>query len=237
MKVGELWKIESTETIDTPSGSLVVYMRTLNASEHDERMDEGMAAARYMRLALKNTETKEYRRHIVHLDIAARESLEEIATQWHEGELVRKVMSEVFAKNEPEPSPGSTITEVLETEEQKEAIEEDVRKARAEWVKTRQEQFRKGLGKRSDEDLRTDLQNRQINASTTTAFQRGYDRATIFASCYKDKRHKRRLFSGIDDVANSNPDVVDRLMAAYMRLDRWTRDADDLKKSPADQSS
>ena len=235
MKVGELWKIENTETIDTPSKPLTVYMRTLNASEHDERMDEGMSAARYMRLALKNTETVEHRRHIAHLSIASRESLEDIATQWNEGELVRQAMREVFANNEPEPLPGSTITEVLETEEQKEAIAEDVREARAEWVKTRQEQFRKKVAGMSDDDLRTDLQNRQINASTTTAFQRGYDRATILAACYIDKRRKRRLFSGIDAVAESNPEVIERLMAAYMQLDRWTRDADDLKKSPADQ--
>jgi len=235
MKVGELWKIESTETIDTPSGPLTVYMRTLNASEHDERMDEGMSAARYMRLALKNDKTVEHRRHIAHLSIASRESLEDIATQWNEAELVRQVMREVFAKNEPEPPPGSTITEVLETEEQVEAIEEETREARAEWVKTRQEQFREGLAEMSDDDLRADLQNRQINASTQTAFQRGFDRATVLSACYKDKRHNKRLFSGIDAVADCNPDVVGRLVAAYVQLDRWTRDADDLKKSPADQ--
>lgn len=237
MKVDKLWKIESEETVETPSGPLTVYMRTLGALEHDARMDEGMSAARYMRLALKNPETAEHRRHMAHLDIASRASLEDIAAHWNEGELVRQVMSEVFSASEPEPPPGSTITEVLETEDQVEAIEEEVREARAEWIKARQEQFRKGLEETSDDDLRADLQNRQINASTQTAFQRAFDRATVLYACYKDKRRKKRLFDGIEAVANSNPDVVGRLVAAYVRLDRWTRDADDLKKSPVDQSS
>lgn len=236
-RVGELWKIEDVETVETPSGSLTVYMRTLGALEHDARMDEGMSAARYMRYALKNPETVEYRRHMAHLDVASRASLEDIAALWNEGTLVRQALQEVFAQNEPEPPPGATITEVLETEEQVEAIEEDVREARAKWVKAQQEQFRNGLAEMSDDDLRTDLQNRQINACTQTAFQRAYSRATVYYACYKDKRRKKRLFDGIDAVAKSNPDVVDLLAAAYARLDRWTRDAEDLKKSPVDQSS
>jgi len=231
-KIDALWRVTDKVTVDTPSGPLTVYMRTVGDTQNDDRVKEALSSARLMNTRLANRDTDEFRWHLAHVADMPREVLVEAACQLTRAHLVRESFTEIYASSWPVPGKKDGVIETIAVEDQRDEIEKEVEQARVKWIDDRYDAYKADVETISEEQLRSFVTEDQTTAVVNAEFSKALQRATLYFACYKDKRFKQKLFGSIGEAGEANHNVVSRLMNAYNMLDRWTQSSEELKKLP-----
>jgi len=230
-KVDAFWRVVGDVEIRTPSGRLTVYLRTLSGSQNEYRRQEALSAARAMRTRLADKDSDEYRRNLSHLEVAATDTLLDIAEQFRRAQLWSEATWEVFPIHDPRPPKRATLMEVLEVEDQQDTIEKDVQVARSEWVDKEAVTYLEETRELELDVLRESVVDMQITAAVNGAFQSAYDAATLFYGSYAGEDMAAPFIPSLQGVADVNPHILRQIRQAYNELDSFSWGSDEELKA------
>jgi hypothetical protein len=208
MRLDKLFR--TTTDVELPGGR-TVSVRVL--SDPDIRVRDDMSQRAYRRVAraFRNEESEEYINNVAPLDDASDDSLRSLLVALHSVAVRHEAVREFRPAVIPEPE-GATPDEKIEVEDKRDAEDERVQKERIAHIEGRLNKYRKSL-KELDPKALLDRAKAGISAPFST------DAADEEFMCWTIHLSTDGAFE-VEDVRNMHPAIKDKLMEAYLEVDR-----------------
>jgi len=209
----------------------VFYLRTLGSRQDEFRSQYAMSYARAYKTKLGDVDSQEYAFNIVPLKNATIDEIYDLALALERVKLNRASQVEVVPQYEPRPSENSELVDIIETEDRKEEEDKTLVERRLKFVEDGLEQFKKQNDKSSidKEAFRSSTIERQISLLVERTYGESWIDATLVGGVFTDEKCRKQLFSSVEDVADCHPKLRDELASAYMALDIFSANSEELK--------
>lgn len=225
----DLFRTTTKVEIKLPGGSTkTLHLRTLAATEDEGRRRYAIKEARVMRNRLKTPESVDYQAEIAPVFGADREILETTLIDVKRGTLFVEAIRLVEQVHYPEPPEDADLKQIMETEDDKDKVKQDLAEARKDYVEKGLEAYQKEISAIDLERLREVVAEVRLDRLCEDRYNSAYSDATVFYSTFTDPKRTKRLVQSSDDAGSIDPGVYTQIRNAYDSMDIWGR-SDNLK--------
>ena len=179
---------------DVEVGSRKVWMRTLSASDDNERTKMSMQASRVLRVKLLTEGSPEREDMLLAYNAATREELLATLHSYHIEMSMSMAMSEVQPKMDPPKPDEKTLDAAMDAEEEWAAEMVRVQDRRQKYI---EEQVATLMARHEEEgpdELRDTATEVQVSLFSSNAYGQEFNYQTLYRACFKDKKFTRRTF-------------------------------------------
>ena len=234
------WKNEVV--LQTTSGSVTIHLRTLGGIEDEQRMDAALAASREARAKLEDKKSSLYRNHIAPLISLSRDELVEVIVMLQRGLFVREAQWKVEPRGEPEAPEEQLggdygidvisepqLEDFLKWQDQKDSLRGELEERRTKWVDEQVaalEEELEGLKRAILLDRAIELHKMAIMEKT---YNNEWDYWTVYLGSFKNEDCTKPFFRNVQEVKELPTLIRRQLEAAYLELDIFSRNPEQLK--------
>ncbi len=241
MKALDMWNFKSSVDVSTTSDSVTIHLRTLGGLQDEQRTDAALAASMIARTELEDKKSQLYRNHIAPLLGLNRDGLVEVIVSLQRGLFVREARWRVEPYGDPD-APEETVTatqvlskpdldDILDWKDWQDSLHGELEERRTEWVAEQVKALEKELAKLKVKELRDRAVDLHKGSIIERANNREWDWQTVFLGSFKDEKCTKPFFRDLQEVRDLPRPPYNRIAAAYMELDIFSRNPEALKNS------
>lgn len=212
-------------------GGKTVWMRTLGAKDDAARTRAAISAARIVRSRMR-ADSPERRALIDAMAGNSRQDNLSVLGVWHQQ------LSRVISMSEPKqslhpPDPVDpeepTLEATIVAEEENEEATAKAKENRAAWVDDQVRVLVTQYDGKSDEELFQLALDKEIEAHVNHAYYEAWEYETLARASFLDDEFTQPMFKTAADAGEIGHYVKERMIARYLELDKFARDAEVLK--------
>ena len=206
-----------------------IWMRTLSASDENERTKAAMQAARALRTAYLTEGSPERAELLGAYETVGKDELLAVIESY-QTEMSRSMsFREVQPKRDPPEPKDVTLDAALEAQDEWEKEMVALAQRREKWAREQVETLMAQHRERDVDELRAIAIEMQISAFCTQAYMNEFESQTVYRACFNDKKFTKRTFRSVEDAGNVDHSIYQKLLEEYRLLDNYALEPEALK--------
>ncbi len=206
-----------------------IWLRTLSATDDNERMRTAMFKGRQLRVKLLAEGSPEREELMAAVEGLERTELLSVIRAYQTEEARGLSVREVQPKVDPAKPIEQTLQAAMDAEDAWDKELSEVAERRESFIKERVDTYMAILNEKTDEEVRQIAIELEVNFACTRCYTEEWQRQSLFRACYNDEEFTVRTFASALEAGDLDSRAHGKLLNEYYELDRFALDAESLK--------